>query len=416
MHDPKNDHHRNRKDESARPKRILIVDDEEFNCELLEGLMESFGHQTATARDGHEALSKLTPDFDLVLLDAMMPGMDGFEVARRIRALPQVAQMPIIMVTALTSKEDRLQAVEAGANDFVIKPIDRTELRVRTNSLLKMKEAQDAIQRSREELRLRNEAMEADLDLARAMQQAFILRQYPNFPPDAPPLESALRFDHRYIPATTLGGDFFDVMALSDSCAGIFICDVMGHGVRSALVTAMMRALVSERSSIAVEPGKFLWAINHHLLGILEQANTPMFASAFYCTLDVRTGEICYSNAGHPSPLCVRRGAGTVDWLFSPESPCGPALGVFSDAAYETASCRLAAGDLLLLFTDGLFEVKGTAGEYGEERLLAAVQNCQNLPAGALFDEVLAEIRDFSARGEFEDDVCLLGVEVARIG
>src|SRR3712207_1378398 len=109
----------------AQPKRILIVDDEEFNRELLEGLVESFGHEWDTAQDGKEALAKVTPNTDLVLLDAMMPGMDGFQVAQRIRANEELAQIPIIMVTALTSKEDRLRAVEAGANDFITKPLDR---------------------------------------------------------------------------------------------------------------------------------------------------------------------------------------------------------------------------------------------------------------------------------------------------
>src|SRR5688572_29088827 len=130
-----------------RLKRLLIVDDEEVNRELLEGLVESFGHESATAQGGHDALAKLNAEFDLVLLDAMMPVMDGFEVARRIRANEATAHIPIVMVTALTGKEDRLRAVEAGASDFVTKPIDRTELRVRVTSLLKMKEAQDAMKR-----------------------------------------------------------------------------------------------------------------------------------------------------------------------------------------------------------------------------------------------------------------------------
>ncbi len=131
------------------PKRILIVDDEKLNRELLEDLMASFGHEPEMARDGVEALAKLKLDIDLVLLDVMMPVMDGFEVARRIRENPDTSDLPVVMVTALTSKEDRLLAVQAGANDFITKPIDKTELQVRTESLLKMKEAQDTIKRHR---------------------------------------------------------------------------------------------------------------------------------------------------------------------------------------------------------------------------------------------------------------------------
>ncbi len=121
--------------ESIRPPRILVVDDELFNRELLEGLLESFGYETVTAENGAEALEKLDDSIDLALLDVMMPVMDGFAVARYIRAHETLSQLPIVMATALSGKEDRLTAVEAGANDFVTKPIDRTELRVRLTSL-----------------------------------------------------------------------------------------------------------------------------------------------------------------------------------------------------------------------------------------------------------------------------------------
>ncbi len=149
-----------------KPKRILIVDDEELNRELLEDLIASFGHEPEMARDGIEALAMMKLDIDLVLLDVMMPGMDGFEVAKRIRENVDFSDLPIIMVTALTSKEDRLRAVEAGANDFITKPIDKTELKVRTASLLKMKEAQDAIKRYKAELEKKVEQRTAELRLA----------------------------------------------------------------------------------------------------------------------------------------------------------------------------------------------------------------------------------------------------------
>jgi putative two-component system response regulator len=132
--------------------RLLIVDDEELNRELLEGMVECLGHEAESARDGQEALTRLSPAIDLVLLDVMMPGMDGLEVARRIRIDPEYGDLPIIMVTALANKADRLRAVEAGANDFIAKPVDLTELRVRTTSLLKMKAAQDAVKRHQVEL------------------------------------------------------------------------------------------------------------------------------------------------------------------------------------------------------------------------------------------------------------------------
>ncbi|HWP92070.1 MAG TPA: HD domain-containing phosphohydrolase [Thermodesulfobacteriota bacterium] len=134
------------------PKRILIVDDEEANRELLRTLLESFGHEAEIAEDGFEALAKFKLDIDLILLDVNMPGMDGFTVARSIRKDSDYGNIPILMVTALTSKTDRLRAVEAGANDFITKPVDVTELKVRMTSLLKVKEAQDFMKQQQEEL------------------------------------------------------------------------------------------------------------------------------------------------------------------------------------------------------------------------------------------------------------------------
>lgn len=138
----------------TKPKRILVVDDERYNRDLLDAMLESLGFRAELANDGAEALAKLGPGIDLVLLDIMMPGIDGFEVARRIRQHPQFGHIPIIMVTALESKEDRLRAVEAGANDFISKPIDRVELSVRMGSLLRIKEAQDIINQHRAELEI----------------------------------------------------------------------------------------------------------------------------------------------------------------------------------------------------------------------------------------------------------------------
>lgn len=145
------------------PRRILVVDDVKENRELLEGILAGLGHEAELAADGIEALAKLKLDIDLVLLDIQMPGMDGFEVARRIRQDPEVAHIPIIMVTALTSKEDRLRAVEAGANDFIAKPVDKIEVKVRTDSLLKMKEAQDAIRQHQADLEKKVEQRTVDL-------------------------------------------------------------------------------------------------------------------------------------------------------------------------------------------------------------------------------------------------------------
>jgi putative two-component system response regulator len=148
------------------PKRILVVDDVDHNRTLMENLVRSLGYEVETAREGHEALAKLPLDIDLILLDVMMPGIDGYEVARRVRADGSFSDLPIIMVTALDSREDRVRAVEAGANDFIAKPVDRTELLVRVSSQLRLKEAQDALKRSHLDLEQKVEQRTHALRLA----------------------------------------------------------------------------------------------------------------------------------------------------------------------------------------------------------------------------------------------------------
>jgi len=213
-----------------------------------------------------------------------------------------------------------------------------------------------------------------------------------------------------------VGGDFFNVRALSDTMAGVFICDVMGHGVRSALVTAILRALVEELAELATEPGQLLGQINHDLRVILRQSGTPMFTTAFYAVVDLERGELCYANAGHPKPLLVHRATNQVRTLCNASGKCYPALGLFEGSAYPTTQRSIAANDMLVLYTDGLYDVEGPAQDkINQDWLLAQVQERTQLPAGELFDQLLAEIKRVSEDANFADDVCLVGMEIAAV-
>jgi phosphoserine phosphatase RsbU/P len=266
--------------------------------------------------------------------------------------------------------------------------------------------------RNREELRAKNAVMEENLRMAREVQLSMFLQQYPAFPQNVPPEQSAFQFVHRYHPAETIGGDFFSVSALSDTEAGVFICDVTGHGVRSSLVTAMIRALVEELKPIALDPGMFLRKLNSDLFTILKNTGSPMLTTAFYLVANWQTGVMRFANAGHPKPLHVRRRAGQVELLRNAAVKSQPALGLFDDPQYQTTETMLEPGDLVMLFTDGLYEVQGPNDElYSQERLLLDVKSRAQKPAALLFDELLDSIRAFSVDHEFEDDVCLVGME-----
>lgn len=220
---------------------------------------------------------------------------------------------------------------------------------------------------------------------------------------------------HRYHPTGAVGGDYFNVLALSDTEVGVFICDVMGHGIRSALVSAMIWALVEELKPLASDPGKLLTHLNRDLCAILKHTGSPTLTTAFYLVADSATGQLRHANAGHPRPLLVHRGAGTVEALSHSDGKSRPALGLFADATYVTSQCQLVPGDLVMLYTDGLYEVEGRNQQlYTQEMLMAAVRGLIRKPVAGLFDELLAEIRRFGVGPDFVDDVCMVAMEVAE--
>lgn len=257
--------------------------------------------------------------------------------------------------------------------------------------------------------------------MARELQMAMLPQEFPSFLNTQAAGGSALEFFSFYHPTGSVSGDFFTVNALSDSRVGVFICDVMGHDVRAALVTAMMRAQVQDLSAGAQDPGQLLAQMNHNLHSIFKQTGATMYATAFYLVADIAHGELLYASAAHPEPLQLRRLNGTVDRLAGNGAPGrskGPALGLFAKAEFPTHRRKLEAGDLIALYTDGLIEINSPDQKhlFTTDLLMNAVQRRARMPAHDLFNGVINEIHEFSGQPEFEDDVCLIGMEVKRLG
>jgi sigma-B regulation protein RsbU (phosphoserine phosphatase) len=402
---------------------LLVVEDDPVYAEILQRLLPALGEDLQfaakwvdTAEKAIEEISR--ENYAIVLLDYKLPGADGLTVLTHIRSLPSSCQPAVIVLTGMGNEAVAVEAMKSGAKDYLPKDsLDTASLMRAITSALERKRLEEQVARYTEELCEKNTQMETDLSLAREIQQAFLPQHYPTFPRDAIAAESALHFRHRYHPTGAVGGDFFNVLPISDTEAGVLICDVMGHGVRAALVTAMVRALAEELMPVAAEPARFLTQINHRLLTILAQTRNPMFTSAFYAVIDLARGELRYSNAGHPNPLLLRRSAGLVEALDCPHCRPGPVLGVFEESLYPLCSKAIARHDLILLFTDGLYEVEGADGkEYGQERLLAAVRQRIDLPVDSLFDELLTDIQQHAGKEDFIDDVCLVGAEAVRVG
>jgi phosphoserine phosphatase RsbU/P len=266
------------------------------------------------------------------------------------------------------------------------------------------------------ELRRKNELLEEDLEMARELQNAMLPQQYPRFPATASEGNSAVQFCHFYQSSMLVSGDFFDVFRISDSMVGVFICDVMGHGVRAALVAAMLRTLASELREAWERPGELLAHLNRKLCGKFSDSFTPIFASAFYLVVDFGAGELCYANAGHPHPLRLQRAGRFPDLHALNGIKPGPALGLFNTAHYKSWRCELRPYDIILLFIDGLFEVEGLRCQYFDyHNLLQAVGRLSSLPTPELCQGLIHEVQQFSLSKEFTDDVCLVALEVNGI-
>lgn len=264
--------------------------------------------------------------------------------------------------------------------------------------------------RTEQELQRRTTEMEADVQMARQIQESFFPRVYPVFPRGVPPEASELRFAHRYVPAATLGGDFFDIIQLSDTQCGVLICDVMGHGVRAGLLTALIRGIVEEFAPRVTAPALVLAEINQGLMPIIQQTGQPVFATAFYGIIDTAAATLSYANSGHPPPLIVHGATRRIDSLAL-ENP-EPAAGLLENFVYSSATAPFAPGDTLLAYTDGFFEASNASGTmFGESRLIHFLSNNATLSGQELIDHLMREIVAFTGRQNFEDDLCAVAIE-----
>jgi sigma-B regulation protein RsbU (phosphoserine phosphatase) len=262
-------------------------------------------------------------------------------------------------------------------------------------------------------IRRKNEQMQTDLRMATELQQALMPNAYPTFSAGPNQESPALRFYHRYLPASMMSGDFFHIARLSEDTAGICICDVMGHGVRAALITAMLRALIETHSVEAGDPGRFLTELNSEFTKILKQTGTLVFATVLYCVINIRERAASFGRAGHPAPLHVRPGAGEV-WTVAPvKGSNGPAMGLIPNAQFETTEAKLEPGDFLLFFTDGVIEVENKDGrDFGIEGLRQSIRSNLDQPTESLLEAIISDVYNFADSTVLTDDACLVVAEL----
>jgi len=287
-----------------------------------------------------------------------------------------------------------------------------TETLFKVQNALLLTNIRELEERDRE-IRQKNEQMETDLRMATELQQALMPNTYPSIPADAGTSATKLRFCHRYLPATLMGGDFFHIARLSDDAAAVCICDVMGHGVRAALITAMMRAMIESHAVDAPDPGRLLTHLNSEFTGILKQTGTLVFVTVLYCVINLRLGNARFARAGHPPLLHASRSSGEVLTMIIGGDSAGPAIGIIPNAQFKTTEIKLTPGDCLLFYTDGIIEVEASNGsQFGIEGLRESVRSNLGQSTESLLDAIVSDVYKFGDTTILTDDACLVAAEL----
>ena len=377
--------------------RVLVVDDVEMNRDVLARRLRQQGHAVATAENGRRALEMLAAEeFDLVLLDIMMPELDGFQVLERLRQDEALRHVPVIMISAVDEMPSVVRAIELGAADYLPKPFNAVLLKARVGATLEKKRLADAE-------RLHARSLERELEIGRQIQASFL--------PEELPQPTGWEIAASFYPARKVGGDFYDAFLLPRrSRLGLAVSDVCDKGVGAALFMAVFRSLIRtaiERDDEAgAEAAASVEAAVAHNSDYIARTHgkANMFATLFLGLLDLESGALTYVNAGHEPPV-VRRESGALSRL----PPTGPAVGLLPGLRFRVEMTSLARGDLLLAFTDGVSEARNSAGGlYGEGRLLGLLE--EPASATALLSRIEGSLQAHTAGGEPSDDVTMLAV------
>ncbi len=409
---------------------LLVVDDDEANRDMLSRRLERKGFVVTVARDGSRAIELVREhSFDLVLLDVLMPGLSGLEVLRELRQAHPATQLPIIMATALSDSSDVVEALRLGANDYVSKPLDFPVVLARIQAHLSLKRAVEEATRLERRLEQRNSdlteannrlaevnrRMRRDLDAAARIQETFLPRGEPR-------LEGA-RFAWHYRPCDELAGDGLNVFALDENHAALYVFDVSGHGVASALLSVSLSRVLSPPS----DPASLLRAEESGSANGNGRSGRPMapavvadrlnrmfpfdeateqYFTMVYGVLDAATGAFRYVSAGHPGVAHLpASGPGRIHDVRG--FPIG-----LADQPYEEKVLMMAPGDRIFLYSDGIPEaMDGDSQAFGGERMLEVFERSRGESLDGAIAALLAELGRWSGQAGLRDDVSLVAVE-----
>jgi phosphoserine phosphatase RsbU/P len=374
-------------------KTVLLVDDAPANIQIVNSILKDI-YKIRIATSGAKALElvKVTPPPDLVLLDVMMPEMDGYEVCARLKLDPETRDIPVIFLTGQTEVEDETKGFDVGAVDYIHKPFSPAVVKARVQTHL-------VLRGIREQLAQQLITIQKELETARQIQLSIL--------PSTVPKMKGLDIAARYIPMTSVAGDFYDFIVVDEKHIGILVADVSGHGMPAALIASMLKIALSSQVGHAADPAKVLLGLNQALCGKFEHH----FVTAAYVFIDMQNLTLTYAGAGHP-PLLLWGGS---EGIRSIEEN-GLFLGKFSFATYTAVELPIKAGDRILLYTDGIPETTNPAGvEFGTDGFRQFLEAEQSTSADQFADQLLEELSRWSLRGataELDDDMTIVAIHV----
>jgi serine phosphatase RsbU (regulator of sigma subunit) len=385
---------------SSRP-RILLVDDEPLNIDYLEQELEDMDYETASASNGQEGLQRVAEvNPDMILLDIMMPVMNGFEMLSQLKAEPDWRDIPVVIISAMTDMGSVVRGIELGADDYLPKPFNPTLLEARINAGLMRKRLRDL-----EKLYI--QGMEKELQIGHQIQSGFL----PEELPEASGWDIAAHFQA----AREVAGDFYDVFRLSDGRLGFFLGDVTDKGVGSALFMALYRSLLrafindadgaAKRNPDVNSSSSLLQAVTKTNRYVCQTHESPLFATLFIGVLDSSSGKVEYINAGHNPPFVLR-----IDGDRRDLKPTGPGIGIFDEAEYTSAAIELNPGEILFIYSDGVEDTQNGDGEfYGRDRMIE-IFNDPSESAAAYVACLSSSLEEFMGETKPFDDVTVLAI------
>lgn len=383
-----------------RPK-ILIVDDEPFNIDYLEQELEDLGYATLSAGDGQAALEIVaTESPDMILLDIMMPVMNGFEVLSRLKENKAWRDIPVVIISAIDDMQTIAQGIEMGAEDYLPKPFEPVLLMARMKAGLEKKRLRDMEQTYLQ-------GLERELEIGREIQADFLPKTI--LQPEGWEIATS------FVSARETAGDYYDVFQFTGDKIGLMLGDVCDKGLGSALYMTLFRSLLRAASDIGTwgdntsnpkDDGQRLIAAaqltNNYITTVHQSAS---YSTLFYGILDPASGELCYLNAGHEPPLILRDSQ-----IRERLKGTGPVVGLIEDAEFRVGNTELEPGELLLVYSDGFTDVQNPHGEmYSREKLLSLFnQPFDN--AQSLVDRIVSEVSSFRGDAIQFDDMTLMAV------